>query len=194
MHDAPSCTCTAEDRRLPSFVLDNVVRRLLQPPRKFLSRHLRPGDRVADLGSGPGHFTVAMTRIVGERGRVHAVDFDPKAIAQLRRKAARHGIDHIVNAHVASAAKIDFIESGSLDFVLAEGLLCCMTDHAGAMRQIERVLNPAGRAWLSVMKVARASDARTVGPEEWASLLRGMHVHESGEGLFSRWALVSPPA
>lgn len=194
MHDAPSCSCGVGDRRLPPFVLDNLVRRLLQPPRRFLARHLRPGDRVADLGSGPGHFTVAMTRIVGDGGRVHAVDFDPRAIARLRRKAERCGVSHIVDARVASAASIDFIASASLDFVLAEGLLCCMTDHAGALRQIERVLRPTGKAWLSVMRGARAGDPRTVTAEEWASILNGMHVHEAGHGLLTRWALVSPSA
>jgi len=193
MHDAPPCSCGPYDRRLPSLLLDNPVRRLVQPPGRFLSRHLRPGDHVADLGCGPGHFTVAMTRVVGERGRVHAVDFDPKAVARLKHKAERHGVDHLVDARVASVAEIDFIDSSSLDFVLAEAVLCCMTDHTGAMRQIARILRPTGKAWLSVMKGARAGDPRSVGREEWASLLSRMRVHASGHGLLSRWALVSPP-
>lgn len=191
MRDAPSCSCAVDDRRLPLFLLDNLVRRVVQPPRRFLARHLGPGDRVADLGSGPGHFTLAMGRIVGESGRVHAVDFDAKAIARLERKAARRGLGHLVEARVASAADIDFIPSGSLDFVLAEGLLCCMQDHDGALRQIVRILRPGGKAWLSVMKGGPARDPRSVTPTEWASILGGLRVHRSGEGLFTRWALVS---
>jgi len=192
VRDATSCSCAVDDRRIPLFVLDNAVRRLVQPPRRFLGRHLRPGDSVADLGCGPGHFTLPMTRLVGDGGRVIAVDFDPSAIERLRRKAARRGAAEVVQAHVASAAEIDFIETGSLDFVLAEGLLCCMTDHAGAVRQIARILRPAGRAWLSVMKHAPAGDPRSVTADEWASILGGMRVLRSGAGLFTRWALVSP--
>ncbi len=192
MRDAPSCCRAVDDRRIPPFVLDNLLRRLVQPPRRFLSRHLSAGDRAADLGCGPGHFTVTMTRIVGAGGRVYAVDLDPRAIDSLSRKAARTGVGRVIDARVASAAEIDFIESGSLDFVLAEGLLCCMQDHAGAVRQIKRILGPAGRAWLSVMKLARPDDPRAVTAAEWASILSGMHVLESGEGLLSRWALVSP--
>ncbi len=192
MCDATGCSCTIADRRIPPFFLDNALRRLIQPPRRFLSRHLGPGDRVADLGCGPGHFTLPMTRIVGGEGRVFAVDFDPRAIDRLRLKVARRGTEHVVEAHVASAAEIDFIESGSLDFVLAEGLLCCMQDHAGAVDQIQRILSPTGKAWLSVMKLDRANDPRGVSAAEWSSILNSMRVHESGEGLFSRWALVSP--
>lgn len=194
MRDAPACCCTIADRRIPPFVLDNAFRRLAQPPRRFLSRHLGPGDRVADLGCGPGHFTLPMTQIVGHAGRVFAVDFDPIAIERLTLKAARRGVDRVVEAHVASAAEIDFIASDSVDFVLAEGLLCCMQDHAGALDQIRRILSPTGKAWLSVMKFDRASDPRAVSATEWDAILSTMRVHESGQGLFSRWALVSPRA
>lgn len=192
MRDAPSCSCGVQDRRFPPLVLDNAVRRLLQPPRRFLSRYVGPGDTVADLGCGSGHFTIPLSRIVGGDGRVLAVDFDPKAIARLREKVARQGNQRRVDAHVVSAAAIDFIADRTFDFVLAEGLLCCMADHAGAMGQILRILRPAGRAWLGVTKLGRERDPRTVTAAEWASILSTVQVFESGEGPFTRWALVGP--
>lgn len=192
MRDAPACCCAVDDRRIPPFVLDNLCRRLFQPPGRFLSRYLRPGDRVADLGCGPGYFTLPMTRLVGDRGRVFAVDLDPTAIDRVRRRAARLPAGGVVDARVASAAAIDHIESGSIDFVLADGLLCCMKDHAGAMRQVARILSASGKAWLSVMKLARGNDPRSVTATEWDAILGGVRVHQSGEGLLSRWALVGP--
>ncbi len=192
MRDAPSCACAIDDRRIPPFLLDNVLRRLAQPPRRFLRRHLSPGDRVADLGCGPGHFTIPMTELVGQAGHVVAIDLDPRAIARLKRRIAAREAARVVDARVASAADIDFIESGSLDFVLAEGLLCCMKDHAGAVDQILRILRPTGTAWLSVMKMGRPDDPRSVTTTEWASILGRLRVHDAGEGLLSRWALVGP--
>ena len=192
MRDAPSCSCTVDDRRIPSFLLDNVLRRLARPPRRFLERYLSLGDRVADLGCGPGHFTVPITEIIGDAGHVFAIDLDPTAIARLRRRIASRDVGRIVDARVASAADIDFIDTGSLDFVLAEGLLCCMKDHVGAMEQILRILRPAGTAWLSVMKLGRPEDPRSVTATEWTSILNRTRVLESGEGPFSRWALVGP--
>lgn len=187
---AASC-CQVQDRRIPGLLIDNMLRRLFRSPGRFLSKHLTPGSTAADLGCGPGFFTLPMAKIVGTDGLVHAVDFDPKAIAHVQKKASRHGYGRWISPRAASASEIDFIESGSIDFVLAEGLLCCMKDHEGAVRQIKRILKPNGRAFLSVIKFGREDDPRTVSKDEWASLLAEFRVLEGGERAVSRWALVT---
>jgi ubiquinone/menaquinone biosynthesis C-methylase UbiE len=133
-----------------------------------------------------------MAKIVGSEGRVHAVDFDQRAIDRVERKAKRQGMAATVAAHAVSASEIDFIPTASVDFLLAEGLLCCMKDHAGAMGQIKRVLKEGGRAYLSIIKFTREDDPRSVSKSEWTTLLSQMRIVDSGEGLMSRWALVSP--
>ena len=67
-----------------------------------------------------------------------------------------------------------------------------MADHAGVVRQIRRILHPAGRAYLSVIKLARADDPRAVSRETWKLLLSSFRLLGSGEGLLTRWALVGP--
>src|SRR5574341_1008495 len=37
---------------------------------------VRPGDHVADLGSGGGYFTFRLAKAVGPTGKVYAVDVD----------------------------------------------------------------------------------------------------------------------
>lgn len=39
---------------------------------------LRPGERVADIGAGPGYFTLRVARAVGPSGEVPAIDYGPK--------------------------------------------------------------------------------------------------------------------
>lgn len=190
MSDSTSCNCVVDDRRIPAVVLDNVCRFLFRPPKRFLSKYVSRGSVAADLGCGPGFFTVPMAELVGPTGKVHAVDFDARVIQKLLRKAARKVPAGRVSASAASAAEIDFIPDESVDFVLAEGLLCCMKDHAGAMRHIRRILKPSGRAYLSIVKFTNESDPRTVTHAEWTSLLSDMRVIDSGDGLISRWALV----
>jgi len=192
MSDRTSCQCQIDDRRIPAFVIDNLFRRLFRPPSRFLAKYLSHGATAADLGCGPGFFSLPMARIVGDRGRVHAVDFDERVIERVKQKASRSGFSHILAPRAASASEIDFIETGSVDFVLAEGLLCCMKDHEGAMRQIKRILKADGRAYLSVIKLGRHGDPRNVAKEEWEALLSGMRVVDSGETAIGRWALVSP--
>lgn len=190
MSDSVTCSCPIEDRKIPALLLDNLLRRLFRRPDRFLAKHLSSGQIAADLGSSSGFFSLPMAKIVGASGRVHAVDFDPRAIARLKENAARHGLDSIIDSQTGSAAEIDFIEDGSVDFVLAEGLICCMKDHDGVVREIKRILKPAGRAHLGVIKFARAGDPRGVSKEEWARILGGFRLFESGENALTRWALV----
>jgi len=180
------------DRKLPPVVTNNVLRYLLSPPERLVKRYVSSGERAADLGCGAGFHSLAMARIVGESGRVFAVDFDPAVIARLQRRAERRRCQRIITARATSASEIDFIDDGSIDFVLAEGLLCCMSDHAGAIRQIQRILHPRGRAYLSTVKLMRPDDPRTVTREEWEHLLSSFRLLDRGEALMSRWALVGP--
>jgi cyclopropane fatty-acyl-phospholipid synthase-like methyltransferase len=48
---------------------------------------VHPGDRVADLGPGYGHFTVRLARAVEPDGTVYALDADPSVVEDLRRIA-----------------------------------------------------------------------------------------------------------
>src|SRR4030095_12939357 len=47
-----------------------------QPDGVIEALRLRPGDRVADLGSGGGYFTFRLAKAVGPTGHVYAVDVD----------------------------------------------------------------------------------------------------------------------
>lgn len=191
MTDSATCVCQVEDRKIPAFIIDNVMRRLFTSPRKFLSRYVSAGDTVADLGCGSGYFTLPMAEIVGTGGTVYAVDFDHRVIDRLRNKALKAGYAETIASQIASATDIDFVRSGSVDFVLAEGLLCCMKDHDGAIRQIRRVLKPGGRAYLGVIRFSGPNDPRSVSSEEWDSMLSMFRVLEHGKSLVGRWALVT---
>jgi ubiquinone/menaquinone biosynthesis C-methylase UbiE len=127
--------------------------------------------------------------MVGAAGKVYAADSDAKAIKALVAQATRRGLNN-VDARACSAADIDFIPSASADFVLAHGLLCCMTDHRGALGQIKRILKPEGTAYLSVSKMAPRKDRRTVGREEWRAILAEFKVLGEGDGLTARWGYV----
>lgn len=169
--------------------MDNFVRRLVSPPMKKISKFVSPGIRVADLGCGPGHFTLPLAELVGGQGKVYAVDSDPKSIRALIAKI--EGFQGVIEAHISSASTLQFIPDRSIDFAFASGLLCCMIDHAGAVAEIKRILKPTGLAYISVTKVFRKKDLKAVSREEWNRILTTFNVRESGEGLLNRWATVS---
>lgn len=189
--DRTRANCCPSDRRFPKLLMDNLLRRLIVRPRRLVGKYLHGGEVVADLGSGPGFYTLPIAETVGASGRVYAVDFDQRSIEVLKGKAERRGLQGVIEARTASAAEIDFLPDACVDFVFANGLLCCMLDHAGALRQIQRILKPKGKARLSVSKIIRRSDLRAVKKDEWEMILEGFEVLERGESLTQRWAIVS---
>ena len=184
-------SCSRGDRHVPLFLMDNLVRRLASSPSKFAEKHAAAGQVVADLGSGSGFYALPLARRVGSSGKVYAVDFDAKAVRALSTKAEGLKLSAVVDARVGSAAQLGFISDASADFVLANGLLCCMVDHGGAIGEIKRILKPSGTAYLSVTRGFRKSDPRSVSRAEWQRILEEFEVLEGGEGLTDRWALVS---
>ena len=50
---------------------------------------------LADLGCGEGFFALPAARIVGERGRVYALDINTESIAHLKASAESEGLDNI---------------------------------------------------------------------------------------------------
>jgi arsenite methyltransferase len=55
------------------------------------SRHVREGDTVLDLGSGSGKACYIMAQIVGPKGKVIGVDFNPPMLALARKHQAAVG-------------------------------------------------------------------------------------------------------
>ena len=57
---------------------------------------IQPGMTVVDYGCGPGRYTERFARLVGETGRVYAVDIHEMAIETIRRKADKRAWRNVV--------------------------------------------------------------------------------------------------
>jgi ubiquinone/menaquinone biosynthesis C-methylase UbiE len=179
------------DRHFPLFAHDNPIRKLFDPPQKFVGRYVTNGQVAADLGCGPGFYTLALAEFVGPEGRVYAFDSDEKAIRAVAKKAVERGT-HNIETHASSASDLSFIQDASVDFILANGLLCSMAapSHESAVNEMKRVLKPGGLAYLSVAKGSYSYVNRA----EWEKILSGFRVERRGNGfplISNRWAVVS---
>lgn len=182
--------CVNDSHERWMFLLDNPLRYLLARPKKFVSQYVSRGDTVADLGCGPGFLAIPMAEVVGPEGKVYAIDSDEKSIKKLNSKCSKLGHQNI-EARVESAAQLDSIGDHSLDFILANLVLCCMVDHAGAIREIKRTLKSDGSAYMSVARTFRRKDFKKVGQEEWRSILEGFQITKERASLTARWAVVT---
>ncbi len=100
-----------------------------------------------DAGCGDGYFSIAASPMVGEEGRVYAVDSDGVAIAELKSKLAALRITNL-EAHVADISKGLPLADKSVNSVLLANVLHGLVangEEEGALREMARVVSPGGK-------------------------------------------------
>jgi ubiquinone/menaquinone biosynthesis C-methylase UbiE len=168
----------------------NPIRRLFGNPQRDVEPYVKNGQVVADLGCNLGYYTLALAECVGPEGRVYAVDLNEDHIKALEKKANERGHRNI-EAHASSASDLSFVEDESVDFVLANGLLCNMPDQRqAAVDEMKRILKPTGHAYLSL---GAPPPLGFVDRAEWERILEGFIVERRG-GFLQKWAAVSKKA
>jgi ubiquinone/menaquinone biosynthesis C-methylase UbiE len=131
-----------------SFTLTNVFRRLAQDPDRTVGPFVRPGDVVLDVGCGPGFFAVPLARMVGENGRVVAVDIHPGMLERTRRRAVRAGAGDRVRLHLASRTSLGLDPGERADLALAFWMAHEVPDTVRLFAEIGAALKPEGRLLL----------------------------------------------
>lgn len=102
------------------YFLISPLRRLQLNPAKLLTPWVRQGITVLEPGPGMGFFTIPLAQLVGPRGRVIAVDVQPKMIGKLKRRVAKAGLEDRVDARLAAAESLGIKDlDGKVDFTLA---------------------------------------------------------------------------
>ena len=74
-----------------------------------LRTFLRPGDTALDIGANIGDLTVPMSRFVGDRGRVYAIEFALGHLSVLCANLALNGIQNVkaLNCFIADLPQVD---------------------------------------------------------------------------------------
>lgn len=118
------------------------LRRLFQNPAKILGNLVSRGQTVVDLGCGPGFFTLDMARIVGDDGRVIAVDMQQAMLDILARRARDSDLDSKMEFHLCESDRIGLTEP--VDFVLAFYMVHEVPDPNAFMQEVYDMLSPNG--------------------------------------------------
>jgi ubiquinone/menaquinone biosynthesis C-methylase UbiE len=105
-----------------------------------------PGDTLLDAGCGEGRFTIPAASLVGEQGRVYAVDTSEERIASLLRAAQERGLAQI-EAIVADATQRIPLPTDSVDVCLMANFFHELVEDGavkGGLTEVRRVLKPGG--------------------------------------------------
>jgi FkbM family methyltransferase len=73
----------------------------------FVAQAVRPGMTVVDVGANYGYYTLLLAWLVGDRGRVVAVEPNPEAAASLRRSVELNGAAARISVITAAAGDRD---------------------------------------------------------------------------------------
>jgi SAM-dependent methyltransferase len=97
-----------------------------------------------------GFFTLEMARLVGPKGRVVAVDIQPRMLEALRRRAGKAALLERIEARLVrgDGMGIDDLE-GRVDFVLAFAVVHELPSAGRFFAEARRALTAGGRLLLS---------------------------------------------
>jgi ubiquinone/menaquinone biosynthesis C-methylase UbiE len=134
---------------------------------------LEPGQKVLEVGCGPGFFTAPAARIVGEKGNVCALDISPLAVKRAQQKIEAEGVAN-AETLLADAAQTGLPDQ-SFDLIFVFGLARPIGEMGNILAELHRLLKPEGilsiegRPWPSnelfcpVKRQGRISQFRKVG-------------------------------
>jgi ubiquinone/menaquinone biosynthesis C-methylase UbiE len=109
---------------------------------------MRPGQKVLDVGCGPGTDTIPLAQQVSPSGQIIGVDYDAKMIAEAEQRAQKAGVSGWVIHKCADAIELPF-ESNYFDACRSERLFEHLLDPANALSEMVRVTKSDG--WIVVL-------------------------------------------
>lgn len=124
---------------------------------------MAPGQRVLDVGCGPGFAACDMAQIVAG-GEVVGVDEAPGFVKAANDQAAARRLSnfHAIRGDVQALGALEELESGSFDIAYARWVLCFVPDPEAVIRGIVHLLKPGGRI---VLQDYFNYEAVTLGPK-----------------------------
>jgi ubiquinone/menaquinone biosynthesis C-methylase UbiE len=124
--------------------------RNLEPFRSDLIERLAPqsGERILDMGTGPGEPAITIARQVGASGHVTGIDLSESMVSIAQRVAAARGVNN-VDFRTMDCGDLKFPDE-AYDAVVSSFGFQIFTDPERAAREARRVLRPGGRIAVSV--------------------------------------------
>ena len=126
------------------LMLEHEERASFQKPDEVVAAlGIAPGDRVAEIGSGSGYFTVRLARAVGGSGTVWAHDASQEMLDHLARRLRWEKLE---NVGLRKVGREDpELPEGSIDLVLLVDVLHYVQDLAAYAKVLGPALAPGGR-------------------------------------------------
>ncbi|KND50786.1 MAG: hypothetical protein AB202_00030 [Parcubacteria bacterium C7867-007] len=116
------------------------------PKTNILQLGLRENMRIADIGAGTGHYTLAAAAALGHDGKVYAVDIHEDMLKHIRDAAQQKGIRNIEtvwgNVEKPGGTRL---RDHALDAVILSNVLFQIEHTQNVITEIKRILKQGGK-------------------------------------------------
>jgi predicted methyltransferase len=136
-----------EDAERFAQVFDDPQRDAWQKPQEVVRvMQLAPGQAVADIGAGTGYFMPHLSKAVGPKGKVLALDIEPDMVRHMKERAER---DTLANVEVRQVAPDDpRLPAAGVDRILIVNTWHHIADRSAYARKLEPALRPGGAIYI----------------------------------------------
>lgn len=100
------------------------------------------GMVVCDMGCGDGYYSIQLSKLVGPKGKVLAVDIQPEMLQQLSRRCAESNVENIDMIH--GAVHDPKLPEGEVDLVLMVDVYHEFSHPVQMLEAIRKSLKPTG--------------------------------------------------
>lgn len=167
------------------------------PKSNLLQMGLHEGMKIGDFGTGSGHYALSASVIVGESGRVYAVDVQQDVLAHVREEAHTRKLRNIetIWGNVEKAGGT-LLKDHALDAVILSNTLFQLEKRKEAIAEIRRVLKHSGKLlvldWAGAYGGIGPSDLHVVSEQEAEALFieAGFHKVKAFRGGPHHYAIL----
>lgn len=130
--------CPAEQ----AHFLDNGLRKFIQNPYNILKPLIKKDMKVADIGCGPGFFTIPIAELTGSNGHVYAYDLQEEMLAKVVDKVAGTNLEARITVHQCDTDCINFV--AEVEYVVGFYMVHEVPDSEALMKEVMETLAPGG--------------------------------------------------
>jgi ubiquinone/menaquinone biosynthesis C-methylase UbiE len=135
--------------------LDSKIRRFFQNPQKILKPFVSEGMKVLDIGCGPGFFSIELAKLVGNSGKVFAVDLQEGMLQKIRNKIKGTNLEESIN--LVKSEQDKFTVPEKVNFILAFYMVHEVPDKNKLFKDLINILDDKGQFLLVEPKLFHVS-------------------------------------
>ncbi len=131
--------------RMMAFMF-NLTDKFISPDKRLVPFDIRKGQVVVDYGCGTGRYLRSASRLVGDTGKVYAVDIHELAISGAQNMISKFNLKNVTP--VLTDGRSVNIPDQSADLIYALDMFHMVSDPNGFLKELCRITKPGGILYL----------------------------------------------